>query len=200
MRGGGGGRFWDHPEPHSEKLSGKKFKAILTSLLLVLPAEVASIYTLIFFSLWLWVTFFFFVASLVVFLMPWILDITNVMLLNIWDVSSFSFKWCWLCFDKQATCFSAGSYPDLSLVFSRPHVILAHCRGLLSCIIKASSLDLTKYFGSNTSAGWVANILEVPCSVSLVSARPCCVLAWGIFILCMLSPIAGKDARVPRAD
>lgn len=46
------GGIRDHPEPHHEKLSGKKnLKAILTSLLLVLPAEVASAYTLIFFFL-----------------------------------------------------------------------------------------------------------------------------------------------------
>lgn len=65
-------------------LEKKKLKAILTSLLLVLPAEVTSIYTMIFFSFWLWVTFFFFVTSLVIFLILWILDIRNVKLLNIW--------------------------------------------------------------------------------------------------------------------
>lgn len=46
----------------------------------------------------------------------------------------------------------------------------------------------------------MAIILEVLCSVSLASPRPCCVLAWGIFIPCMLSPAAGKDSRATRAD
>lgn len=46
----------------------------------------------------------------------------------------------------------------------------------------------------------MAIILEILCSVSLASPRPCCVLAWGIFIPCMLSPTAGKDSRATRAD
>lgn len=94
----------------------------------------------------------------------------------------FSFKWYWLCFDKQATCFSTWSYPDPSLDFSLPPVILFHCRDCSTLLLRHPIWTSPNTLGDHSAPGWMANGLEVPYSVNLASPWQGCVLVcWNLY-------------------